>query len=337
MDPAFSAFRWTVQPGAYRWRTPQVVGPEQRSEERALWAGETHTGQTQPLRQYHPLVDQTGLFLLFAATPLTQEGILGFVDRFGMLLNATVTVTPPAQVRTPRQRRLRETLAVHSEGLEFWLQEVIKMREAVRVWRLLEQGDADGLARHIRRSGRGKQLSLVYDSHPDLAEGAQPEPPDLRLTEVIVSPGEQPELLARLAAGDVVLPARMLLQRFINRQFDGRLQPAVAPDADSGELQMTLMPANLLTAMWLQLARAVCEHKQYKECSVCGEPFELSPETARTNRRFCSIACKNRAFRNRQEQARRLHAEGKTAEQIAEQIEADTAVVEGWIRGPGQR
>src|SRR5579884_2404410 len=178
MDTARSTFRWVAQPGGYQWRTAQVVGPDQTSEETALWAGETHTGQTQPLRQYRPLVDQTGLFLLFAGTALTQEGILGFVDRFGMLLNATVTVTPPAQVRTPRQRRLWETLAMHSEGLGFWLQEVIKMREAVRVWRLLERGDAAGLARHIRRAGRGKQLSLVYDSHPDLPEGAQPEPPD---------------------------------------------------------------------------------------------------------------------------------------------------------------
>lgn len=328
MDLDRNPFRWAVQPGAYSCRTATVVGKQGRQDYRTFVWVEGDNLALPPPRRYEPLAEQTGLFLTFAATPPTQEGILHFADRFGMLLDARVTVTPPT---AGRRTKLRETLAQHCEPYELWYSEILKMREAVRVWTMLEQGDHEGLASRIRWTKEGRRSQVEYDSHPELTRGAEPPPPDRRTTEVIASADVNADWLNRFAAGDVVQPARVLLQRMLNRQFDDNLRPHVSLDAD-GVLDLCIRPATLLAALWLQFGRAACEHKQYRECLVCGNPFEVSPETARTNRRFCSTACKNRSFRSRQEQARRLHAEGMAAAEIAAQLGASVAVVEGWVR-----
>lgn len=324
-------FWWAVQPGAYRWRTATVVGPGEDRAETSLWVMGGGSGPGGRPRPYQPLREQTGLFQIFAGTPPTREGVLHFADRFGMLLDASLTVTPPDPIRG-RRAKLKETLAQHREGYEFWRAEVLKMREAVRIWEMLE-GDADGLARHVRlRQAEGGQTQAEYDSHPDLPAGAVPPHPDGRITEAAADAAEQ---VSRPKRSDLVQPARALLRRMINRQLEGRLRPAVELGPD-GDLHLALAPSNLLAAMWLQLALAACEHKRYRRCVVCGNPFGLSPETARTNRRFCSISCKNRAFRSRQEQARRLHAEGKAAREIAKELGATVDSVKGWIDPKGR-
>lgn len=324
--------RWAVQPGAYVWRTATVVGKEGQHTTTFLAVASDNRNLSPP-RRYDPLSEQTGLFLIFAATPTTQEGIRYFADRFGMLLNAKITVTPPT---TGRRTRLREVLSQHCEPYEQWQGEIVRMQEAVRLWNLLEGGDEEELSRHVRwTKAAGKNSRVEFDSHPELPPGVEPPSPARRTAEVIASTEVDADWLNQFAAGDVVLPARLLLQRMLNRQFDDKLHPRVTLDVD-GAMDLTLQPETLLAAMWLQFAKAVCEHKQYRNCLVCNNPFELSPETARTNRRFCSIACKNRSFRSRQEQARRLHEEGKPAGEIAEELGASVAVVVGWIRAKDQ-
>jgi hypothetical protein len=78
---------------------------------------------------------------------------------------------------------------------------------------------------------------------------------------------------------------RAALARWINAALDGWLRPVVFRAPDDGELQLGLQPTDLLAAWWFPFARAVLEHKQYRACQVCESPFEVSPETARTNRR----------------------------------------------------
>lgn len=322
-------FSWVVQSGAYTWTSPVTAGTGETPRTAALCLSVGDAPPTSPER-YQPLVEQTGLFLVFAATEPTQSGVMGFADRFGMLAHAQLTLTPPDRVRGRRGSRLREALARQDESLEFWQTKILKMREAVRIWEMLERGDLSRLAAHIRWvEGADPWPTAEYDSHPDLRPGERPEPPDQRHVEVIGSPVE--EEFGRVTPGDAITPARLLLRRMMNRELEGRLRTVVAPDPEDGDLRLGCVPADLLGAMWLQLALAVTEHKQYRRCQACATPFELSPETARTNKRFCSIACKNRSFRARKERAQELHAAGKTPAEIAEELGASVTVVEGWL------
>lgn len=122
MDIRFNGFIWHVHPGAYAWGTGAVFGDEDRyggSPPPALSTGYYPAPGAAPLRRYSPLVDQTGLFLLFAETNPTQRGIFDFVNRFGMLLSARVTQELKGR---PRGRAAGDAvvgvLVPHGERLE---------------------------------------------------------------------------------------------------------------------------------------------------------------------------------------------------------------------------
>ena len=65
-------------------------------------------------------------------------------------------------------------------------------------------------------------------------------------------------------------------------------------------LRLQLMPTNLLEAMWLQFGQAVASDKSFRQCRECGTWFKNSPKTARSDKIFCSGACKAKAYRERQ-------------------------------------
>jgi hypothetical protein len=109
-----------------------------------------------------------------------------------------------------------------------------------------------------------------------------------------------PELL--LAAGrswhlddaDPAMPALPTIQRIA----DSRLQEHVATrllfQGDPPRLGISLMPHNLLGALWLRFSAAVGALKTFNKCPQCGAPFELSrdPQTGkRRDARFCSARC----------------------------------------------
>ncbi len=329
-------FSWLVQPGAYCWRPAPAPSTAEEGPAKAgddLWAGQPDVSPASPARQYHPLREYTGLFQIFATTPPNPEGVRAFADRFGMLLDARPSV---ASVRTKRRkgRRTRVTLAEHSEPFHMWRTEILQMREAVRLWRMLEEADREGLGSHVRcqrRSARG--ASVEYDSHPQLPAGVEPPPPDGR-TKLVV-PLDQPAGSRLPDPGDPSLAVRILQDLIAPRLVDG-VRPTVTLEPGlNGAIRIGLMPVHLLAGLWLQFAFAVSEHKEYRRCPVCQCEFEVSPGVARTNRRFCSIACKNASFRGRQGQARRMHAEGKTPRQIAQELGADVTTIEGWLGAGG--
>ena len=74
------------------------------------------------------------------------------------------------------------------------------------------------------------------------------------------------------------------------------------------------------------VARAVERNNEFRRCSECGIWFELSPQTARSHKQFCSNACRTKAYRKRQAEAARLHGEGLALEDIARELESDPAL-----------
>lgn len=69
----------------------------------------------------------------------------------------------------------------------------------------------------------------------------------------------------------------------------------------SGFTQL-ILPDSLRAAAWAEFARAVCGNVDWGECQTCGELFELDPRQTRKDRKYCSNACKQKAWRDRKAQ-----------------------------------
>jgi hypothetical protein len=322
-------FYWYVQPGAYCWGKGAVFPDE--ADYPALGVGYYPAPKAGRLRRYAPLRERTGLFRVFAETEPTAKAI-HFADRFGHLLSARTYQKPLGRTLGPASAEaVVEALYPHAEPARRWRQEILTMRHAVAVWQRLEAGEYGELGRHLRweRDAAGLR-AVLFDTHPDLAVGAEPPAPDLRIREAIADRDEGADWLGRFRPEEPALPAAAWLGRLIDRRVGGKLTAGFTLDV-SGRLSLAIRPQNLLQAMWLQFGLAVCQHKDYRRCAVCQDWFELSPEVARTNRRFCSVSCKNRSYRGRKERARQMHAEGKSTRAIAEELDATVAVVKRWI------
>jgi hypothetical protein len=148
---------------------------------------------------------------------------------------------------------------------------------------------------------------------------------------VIASATQHRAWFERFRRPDVLLPALAFVHQQVNEHLAGAVTPRLEYDGENGGQYVELLPQNLLAALWLQFALAVAGDKDYRDCEVCATPFEVSLDAARADRVFCSNACRSKAYRQRQEKARRLYVEGKTARAIAKELGSDLATVKKWI------
>jgi hypothetical protein len=119
----------------------------------------------------------------------------------------------------------------------------------------------------------------------------------------------------------------------IEENLKDGMSARIALLAEGSGMAFGYVPADLLKALWLQFALGTSEGKEYRSCVVCGTWYELSPDTARTTRLFCSDGCKSKGYRQKQERARQLFSEKNTFRQIAKVLGSDAATVKRWITG----
>lgn len=288
-------FTWFCQPGAYSWRKDDTAAYLQVDAGLAIPSG--------PAQRYAPLADWTGLFLQFANTFPEEKSILAFVNRYGMLLSAQTNRQFVLQKRSTvrKRRRSLEVLAPHSETLAFWQQEIRALRNAVHIWRASREYPPVDLINFL-------PLMEISD------------------IEFMNSLRDSKQL-------DLLKKAHGWLGQQINKCLENQVSIQFEPDS-SGNLTLQIMPRNLLQAIWFQFGLAVSQNKEYRQCDFCKDWFELSPEVARTNRRFCSAACKHKAYRQRKDSARQMRSEGLDVAQIASELETTVDVVQGWLDTP---
>jgi hypothetical protein len=296
---AFS-FQWVVHASGYSWVEHSRVGQRMPWFELAE-APSPHEGVES--RSYAPLREYTGLFRTLADTAGTREAVLEFANRYGRL-------------------------GLAEESLQAWTDEIWALRQAVHLWELVRADDRLGLHRHIRWEGKGEQWTATYDSRPDLHESWHDGFPHTH--QVIASTEVNLEWLERLKSRDVKLAALIYLWAKVNEHLR-ETSNQLLYEPEHKRLVLQPVPGNLIGAIWLQFASAVSADKDYRRCRECGTWFELSPETARTNRRFCSGACRSKAYRERQGRAQEMYAEGKSLRQIARELDTDLAVIQRWV------
>lgn len=317
------SFTWqTMKPG-FGWihaYVMEVHGEVTKTKEWILVMGSAIDRTIMYFKPYSPLTEFPGLYRTFAELPFDdRDAILDFANKYGRLgIGIPYLLQPKPKEPVP---------IMIGERHKDWAQSIERMRQAIRIWDWFTTGDTENLSHHIqwqdaeyKEDGRTpkKAAGWTYDSHPHLPKDQVPAP--LRSFRVI-----EP-VLDLFKPGDVLMPASFLVQRWINDQLREHAAPHLLYDLRLGKRILQIIPDCLLTAMWLQFARAIEGDKEFRACKACGRWFDISHRQAdgRTRRReFCSDACKSKDYRRRRDRkmsdprghARKLRDAGKSPRQ----------------------
>jgi transposase-like protein len=321
-------FDWEVAKTGHHWVETHAM--DQSSDVRWHFLTRVHGTSGGAFRavRYQPLAAYSGLFRNFAATDPSLDAIKSFADRYGVLGG---------------NLRKRIVLYGHGRGshhpmgfgehVDDWIKEIMVMRLAVDLWEAARQGDSDYLEAMISWAPEHARVSI--DTHPDLERGQLPEKPAYVHRAVIADERLDPEILARFVPGDLIAPALHCMQSLVNEHLHHRASPRLLWEPNRDRLGLYIVPDGLIGALWLQFARAVERDARFRQCTECTTWFEVAPGRGRTDKQFCSTACRTRAYRKRQAAAVRLHGEGRSIEDIARELESDPATVRSWIEREG--
>jgi hypothetical protein len=316
-------FAWEVDKAGHRWVETHAMGqnPDVRWH---FLTPDYGTGERFRALRYQPLSAFSGLFRDFAATDPNLDAIKSFADRFGLLggnLRRRVVLYD--------QGRGGKHPMGFGEHVDDWVKEIMVMRLAIDLWEAARQGDTDYLGRMISWAPEHARVSI--DTHPDLQVGQLPQKPAHVHRAVIADERLDPEILARFVPGDPIGPALHCMQSLINDHLHHRASPRLLWEPNRDRLGLYIVPDGLIGALWLQFARAVERDARFRQCAECTTWFEVAPGRGRTDKQFCSTACRTRAYRKRQAEAVRLRGEGRSIEEIAHQLESDPDAIRGWI------
>jgi hypothetical protein len=271
-----------------------------------------------PLRRYRPLAQYPDLYRRVAKTPITKNGVLAFANRFGLLTS----------------------LEPDREPWQTWVNHLRWMQHLVEIWDLVVQDDRDALSQLVHwdgdqvqflAQGASQELQPLTSPFP---KAADPESAKWFQRAAVGLPQRIPAALQDLIrAGDLGGPVLWYLQEHLDQALRGRVRYRMTWDRDSRWPALQPMPADLITAIYLQLALAITEPRKHYRCQACGRVYELAPGLNKANRTTCSAACRQRLHRERYTRTLELHAQGRPENAIAEETGASLAAVKRWIKG----
>jgi len=246
-----------------------------------------------------PLKKNTALFLEFANLEPTPEAITKFANKYG-LLGEGVDEPIVLEGASPLEE---------GEGnlVKIWFEESRRMKEVVDSW-----WSGFGHAGLYSGSSNEKAHNTKSDDESKPRQGKEASKGPLQMSKRALAANLLNVLAERISKGVVLEPVPLSVQA-------------------KGLLGLYLRPKSLLDAMWLQFAMAVEENKQFRQCSVCKGWMEVTPESRRQDAKYCSNKCRSKAYRERQKEARRLHAKGMSPAQIAKRMGTDTKTIKSWI------
>ena len=287
-DQSFE-FQWDVRDAGYRWIDTDSGDPKPEPGS-YLTDGRPLGTAGYNVRRCNPLALYSGLFLVFSDVDPTPESVERFANKYGMLGGDGQKF-----ITLPEHTTEKGTLMGSGERLGYWHDEILSMRQAVSVWQMARKGDVEGLSPFIEWDGR----SVRYNSHPELAPGERPEVPYYQTLSLIANEELNPERFNRFRPRDVIEPALCYVQQVVNNRLKGRISPRMLWTEDGSRLCLFFVPGSLAGALWLQLARAIENDSDFRTCDECRIWFEVAPGRGRTDKTYCSDACRNRAYRRR--------------------------------------
>jgi hypothetical protein len=308
----------------------------------AFAAGDT---TRQPAQRYVPLRECPALFRTFADTLATEDGVLQFARRFGMLGGSAAVGTDAGHPITVTRPEAVGGTTLEAEPLTEWLDRIFSMRQAIALWEMVSARDVDGL-RHVivcdqdavRFQPKAAWLRpdwRVPEPVRGLPEGtaeSQGEQIKAAAPFILSQKGQVLERFRRMFSLAMLEAAAAALHMITNRFLRGAVESRLEVDGEVGKAYLVQEPDNLGGALWLQFAQAVTAGTRFRVCKECGEWFALPLRGARITREYCTDACRIRAYRGRQERARALAAEGKEPREIARELDTTASVVRKWLK-----
>jgi hypothetical protein len=91
---------------------------------------------------------------------------------------------------------------------------------------------------------------------------------------------------------------------------------------------------DLWSVLSLQLAEAIVDERQFRDCDQCGKPF--ATDAARSDREFCSANCRVKAHYRRKKKAEAMRAAGKTLNEISKATGSDISTIKKWVNYRGK-
>lgn len=291
--------RWGVAEQGYEWRDVSLRGhplPEGARPVRLLVARGDADDIEMSARWYDPFVDALALFRTFADLAPTQEAIYKFANHYGWLHYSPPFVADPGAFQIHAPGSDDHARVVWGESLEQWIEAIGQVRYAVALWDRLQMNDREDLARYLRQEG----LEQSFEREAGRRTGP-------------------------------VWTGHAALYTMVAAQLTNTLSAQPVWDADRQRLSLALVPANLFAALWLQFVNSVQGNIEYQKCAWCGKWFAIVPPQVRSSRAYCSTACRSKAYRKRQADARKLAATGVSLEEIASRLETTVETARGWI------
>jgi hypothetical protein len=274
------------------------------------------TWPVQQTRSLAPLETHSGLFRLFADLAPTRACIQAFANAYGPLWD-----------EESQKGTLRSSGGRHPQ-YKHWVFHILLLRGAITLWELWRRQDTEGLATYVHWD-EGSDVRI--DTHPDckptsvrdsllgdFPDGTEDElrwavgedshlhhdahggPPQLHILKYFDSNEDAPPF----SAGDLSMPACAYLGTLVETVLTTTWTYRMIVARTTGALAQRFEPPALLDALWQQFAVAITEGKTYQQCPACSKWFELSPSLNRADKRFCSDACRTRAYRQRLAYAR---------------------------------
>jgi hypothetical protein len=287
--------------------------------------------------QYQPFETASGLFRELANVAPEPDAILAFADRYGPLTLGSLFVPvdlnrpfpkPPAtcslaHLELPTTKEWRDAVlwagewnmrgALSGDRLDRWQANIRALQVLVRLWDALKADSRKGIEKYAQlHKTDGRTSMVVIDETGN------------QLDEPIEFAPDNRDLSLQVAAEHA-------LARAVDKRFSDSSAVSLYPPRSRHSRKLAIVPRTLEAGIWLQFALAIAEDKRFRDCEVCGRPFEISPQVARTNRTLCSNACKAKAHRHRREQALELAAKGLTPRQIAKQVGSQLSTVQKWL------
>ena len=220
-----------------------------------------------------PLSINTALLWRLARTELNEESINSFANGFGLLTGSWLG------------SQKKGGKIFWGDPFDKWVEEISWASLAVDIWDAIQAKDLDTLSRWIKWVPSKNSIRFVWK------QGI------LKESSILASPEYHPEILALCEEDDPITPARIAVARIVNRKLHNLVSPHVLWSAENEGLELSLVPENLLGAMWLQFSEIIDRRKIIVSCDVCGERFEQN----RKDKRHCSDACRVRAMRIRRD------------------------------------
>jgi hypothetical protein len=280
----------------------------------------------------HPFRDHPGLFRTFVDVRPEPDSVIEFANQFGSLGVTNQEFSSPGGETEDAVVAPRHKLG---EPLRSWRRELVEMREWVELWEATQNDRTWDLGKRIIWTGRDQ---VYYRRKYRL--GLSVDPDTLTL---IASRSEDTDTFRRFDPGDLLLPAVTQLQRAINERLPKSGTPRLLWDDAWTGLSILPIPRDLIDCLWVQFALAVASDARFRRCQQCKRWF---PEDGRSDRVFCSDACRAKAYRLRKTQPRdekvampqtigpavaKLLELGKSAEEIAFYLHVEQDAVDPCI------